>query len=131
MEKERKNTYIQYLIVKLILDYSETSDKVDPMDHDDERVVITDEGNDNEEDDNSEEDSDNDAHPNNIQPNNTTPSTIPLNIEFVSKMFYNFVNYRTSFVQNVPGTPEQVVQTWVNYFHQRINENPNFWKEEK
>ncbi|CAM4749227.1 unnamed protein product [Rotaria magnacalcarata] len=68
-----------------------------------------------------------------IQPHDITPSTVASNVEFVSKMLNNFVNYVTSFVQNVPGTSEQIVplsivQTWYNNFQRRINENPNFWK---
>ncbi|CAF0987609.1 unnamed protein product [Adineta steineri] len=39
-----------------------------------------------------------------VQPNDVTPS----NVEFVSKMFNNFVNYIISVVQNVPGTSEQI-----------------------
>jgi hypothetical protein len=57
------------------------------------------------------------------------------NVEFVTKMLNNFVNYVTSFVQNVPGTTEQIVplsaiRTWYNNFQRRITENPNFWKEQ-
>ncbi|CAF2508666.1 unnamed protein product [Rotaria sp. Silwood2] len=68
-----------------------------------------------------------------IQPHDITPSTVASNVEFVSKMLNNFVNYVTSFVQNVPGTSEQIVplsiiQTWYNNFQRRITENPNFWK---
>lgn len=68
-----------------------------------------------------------------IQATNITPSTVASNVEFVSKMLNNFVNYITSFVQNVPGTSEQIVplsivQTWYNNFQRRINDNPNFWK---
>ncbi|CAM4891015.1 unnamed protein product [Rotaria socialis] len=68
-----------------------------------------------------------------IQPHDITPSTVASNVEFVSKMLNNFVNYVTSFVQNVPGTSEQIVplsiiQTWYNNFQRRITENPNFWR---
>ncbi|CAF4656688.1 unnamed protein product [Rotaria sp. Silwood1] len=68
-----------------------------------------------------------------IQPYDIAPSTVASNVEFVSKMLNNFVNYVTSFVQNVPGTAEQIVplsviQTWYNNFQRRIAENPNFWK---
>ncbi|CAF1247832.1 unnamed protein product [Rotaria sordida] len=68
-----------------------------------------------------------------IQPHDITPSTVASNVEFVSKMLNNFVNYVTSFVQNVPGTSEQIVplsiiQTWYSNFQRRMAENPNFWK---
>ncbi|CAF4122017.1 unnamed protein product, partial [Rotaria sordida] len=132
INEEQKNAYVQSLILKLILDYNGAGGNVDPMKADGDRIVYTYEGDDDKNDDDSkEDDNDDDVHLNNIQPNDTTPSTTALNIKFISKMFYNFVNYITSFGQNVPGTPEQVVQTWFNYFHERINENPNFWKEEK
>jgi hypothetical protein len=50
-------------------------------------------------------------------------------------MLNNFVNFITSFVQNVPGTSEQIVplsivQTWFNNFQRRLSENPNFWKQQ-
>lgn len=69
-----------------------------------------------------------------VQPNDVMPSTVASNVEFVSKMLNNFVNYVTSFVQSVPGTSEQIVpmsviQTWFNNFQRRITENPNFWKQ--
>lgn len=69
-----------------------------------------------------------------VQPADVTPSTVASNVEFVSKMLNNFVNYVTSFVQNIPGTSEQIVpmsviQTWYNNFQRRITENPNFWKQ--
>ena len=68
-----------------------------------------------------------------VQPSDVTPTTVASNVEFVSKMLNNFVNYVTSFVQNVPGTSEQIVplsivQTWFNNFQRRLSENPNFWK---
>ncbi|CAF1571902.1 unnamed protein product [Adineta steineri] len=70
-----------------------------------------------------------------VQPNDVTPSTVASNVEFVSKMLNNFVNYVTSFVQNVPGTSEQIVPlsivtTWYTNFQRRITENPNFWKQQ-
>lgn len=70
-----------------------------------------------------------------VQPSDVTPSTVASNVEFVSKMLNNFVNYVTSFVQNVPGTTEQIVplsivQTWFNNFQRRLSENPNFWKQQ-
>ncbi len=70
-----------------------------------------------------------------VQPNDVTPSTVASNVEFVSKMLNNFVNYITSFVQNVPGTSEQIVplsivRTWFDNFQRRITENPNFWKQQ-
>jgi hypothetical protein len=70
-----------------------------------------------------------------VQPYDITPSTVASNVEFVTKMLNNFVNYITSFVQNVPGTSEQIVplriiHTWYNNFQRRITENPNFWKEQ-
>lgn len=69
-----------------------------------------------------------------VQPHHITPQTVSSNVEFVSKMLNNFVNYVTSFIQNVPGTSEQivplsVVRTWYNNFQRRMTENPNFWKE--
>ena len=69
-----------------------------------------------------------------VQPSNINPSTVASNVEFVSKMLNNFVNFVTSFVQNVPGTSEQIVplsviQTWFNNFQRRILENPNFWRQ--
>ncbi len=69
-----------------------------------------------------------------VPPNDVIPSTVASNVEFVTKMLNNFVNYVTSFVQNVPGTSEQIVplsiiQTWYNNFQRRITENPNFWKQ--
>ncbi|CAF1066747.1 unnamed protein product [Adineta steineri] len=39
-----------------------------------------------------------------VHSNDVTPS----NVEFVSKILNNFVNYITSFVQNVRGTSEQI-----------------------
>jgi len=70
-----------------------------------------------------------------VQPSDVTPSTVASNVEFVTKMLNNFVNYVTSFVQNVPGTSEQIVplsivQTWYTNFQRRITENPNFWKQQ-
>ncbi len=94
--------------------------------------------------DDNEEDTDEEDDPNNskfcyyfiinlsymfieVQPNDKTQSTVGSHIEFASNMFYDFVNYVTSFVQNVPG--EQVIEPWFNHFHNRINENRNCWKE--
>ena len=70
-----------------------------------------------------------------VQPQDITPSTVASNVEFVSKMLNNFVNYVTSFVQTVPGTstqivPLNVIQTWYSNFERRISENPNFWKQQ-
>jgi len=69
------------------------------------------------------------------QPSSITPSTVASNVEFVSKMLNHFLNYITSFVQPIPGSSEQIVplstvQTWYNNFQRRLNENPNFWKEQ-
>jgi hypothetical protein len=70
-----------------------------------------------------------------VQPNDITPTTVASNVEFVSKMLNNFVNYVTSFVQTIPGSSEQIVplsiiQTWYTNFQRRITENPNFWKQQ-
>lgn len=69
-----------------------------------------------------------------VQPSQINPTTVASNVEFVSKMLNNFVNYVMSFVQTVPGTstqivPVNVVQNWFNNFQHKISENPNFWKE--
>jgi protein Hikeshi len=69
-----------------------------------------------------------------VQPSTVTPSTIASNVEFVSKMLENFVNYAMSFVQTVPGSsvqivPLNVIQTWYHNFQRRIADNPNFWKQ--
>ena len=70
-----------------------------------------------------------------VQPASITPSTVASNVEFVSKMLNNFVNYITSFAQVIPGSTQQIiplniVQTWYNNFQRRITENPNFWKDQ-
>jgi protein Hikeshi len=69
-----------------------------------------------------------------VAPDDVTPSTLSSNVEFVSKMLNNFVNYVASFVQTVPGSSQQIVplsivQTWYNNFERRLAQNPNFWKQ--
>ncbi|CAF1136903.1 unnamed protein product [Adineta steineri] len=58
-----------------------------------------------------------------VQLNDVSPS----NVEFVSKILNNFVNYITSFVQNVPLS---IVQTWYSNFQRCGTDNPNFWKQQ-